>query len=519
MPLESDLLVHVFSALSMHHGPSSLETASAVCRRWHERVAGAAQLDEDPDNLIGELRSGDKPHRFDRPHDALFLPSGDICVADCDNFRLQVVSREGYYIREVSLSGGTSCPTGVADGDNYLFVVEHGAHQISKLRKSSSSGHRHAVAGSWGGGDGELRHPWGAAVAGKRVWVTDQGNDRVSVFEADKLKWLFSFGGSGAKPGELSSPRGLCAHAATNELFVCDFRNHRVQVFSMKDADKAKCPPVRIIGGGGGALGSATAGRFNGPSGGTSRFPSLRLELQRLIRWACLPGCVATHASRRSPWPPLATHARARSNHHRAHRPSPNAFTPSALVHAIYLTCCCPNPPVVELSPLPAVCISGKAGDEKLFVAEVGGQRLQVLSLSGLPLQLVTGFGPLSGVACDNEHCCVTSLEGDSALVLLRVLPPPPSIELMKSGGKAAAVEEAEDATAVAASPAPGACTSGCLDPCAGIHHKNCPNTGKVMVVDPKSAVGAVKAVDRIPKSALASYALNPRRSSISPAP
>lgn len=432
LPLESDLLVHVFSALSMHHGPSSLETASAVCRRWHERVAGAAQLDEDPDNLIGELRSGDKPHRFDRPHDALFLPSGDICVADCDNFRLQVVSREGYYIREVSLSGGTSCPTGVADGDNYLFVVEHGAHQISKLRKSSSSGHRHAVAGSWGGGDGELRHPWGAAVAGKRVWVTDQGNDRVSVFEADKLKWLFSFGGSGAKPGELSSPRGLCAHAATNELFVCDFRNHRVQVFSMKDADKAKCPPVRIIGGGGGALGSATAGRFNGPSG---------------------------------------------------------------------------------------VCISGKAGDEKLFVAEVGGQRLQVLSLSGLPLQLVTGFGPLSGVACDNEHCCVTSLEGDSALVLLRVLPPPPSIELMKSGGKAAAVEEAEDATAVAASPAPGACTSGCLDPCAGIHHKNCPNTGKVMVVDPKSAVGAVKAVDRIPKSALASYALNPRRSSISPAP
>ena len=268
LPLESDLLVHVFTALSMHHGPSSLETASAVCRRWHERVAGAAQLDDDPDNLIGELRSGDKPHRFDRPHDALFLANGDICVADCDNFRLQVVSREGYYIREVSLSGGTSCPTGVADGDNYLYVVEHGAHQISKLRKSSSSGHRHAVAGSWGGGDGELRHPWGAVVAGKRVWVTDQGNDRVSVFDVDKLKWLFSFGSSGSKPGELSSPRGICAHTPSNELFVCDFRNHRVQVFSTKDADKGKCAPVRIIGGGGRVLGSATAGRFNGPSGG-----------------------------------------------------------------------------------------------------------------------------------------------------------------------------------------------------------------------------------------------------------
>ena len=186
-----------------------------MCRRWHERVAGGAQLDEDPDNLIGELRSGDKPHRFDRPHDALFLPNGDICIADCDNFRLQVVSREGYYMREVPLSGGTSCPTGVADGDNYLYVVEHGAHQVSKLRKSSSSGHRHAVAGSWGGGDGELRHPWGLTVSNKRVYVTDQGNDRVSVFDADKLKWLFSFGSSGSKQGEFSSPRGVCAHEPT----------------------------------------------------------------------------------------------------------------------------------------------------------------------------------------------------------------------------------------------------------------------------------------------------------------
>lgn len=98
LPLDSDLLVHVFTALSLNHGTDCLEIASAVCRRWHERVAGGRALDEDPENCIGELRSGDKPHRFDRPHDALFLPNGDICVADCDNFRLQIVSREGYYM-------------------------------------------------------------------------------------------------------------------------------------------------------------------------------------------------------------------------------------------------------------------------------------------------------------------------------------------------------------------------------------------------------------------------------------
>jgi hypothetical protein len=65
--------------------------------------------------------------------------------------------------------------------------------------------------GSWGGGDAELRHPWGVAVANKRVYVTDQGNDRICVFSADKLDFLFSFGGRGGGMGQLREPR--CARA------------------------------------------------------------------------------------------------------------------------------------------------------------------------------------------------------------------------------------------------------------------------------------------------------------------
>ena len=262
LPLDSNLLVHVFTSLSLNHGPIALETASAVCRRWHERVEGRSCVDEDPDNCIGELRSGDKPHRFDRPHDALFLPNGDVCVADCDNFRLQVVSRTGYYIREVPLDGGTSCPTGLAASGESLFVVEHGSHRVSKLRKSSSSGHRHASAGSWGSGDGELRHPWGVAVHQKRVYVTDQGNDRISVFSTDGLKFLFSFGQRGNQPGEFREPRGIDVHGS--ELYVADHRNHRIQVFNLAEATEGVCPFVRMIGSGE----SSTVGRFNGPSGG-----------------------------------------------------------------------------------------------------------------------------------------------------------------------------------------------------------------------------------------------------------
>ena len=200
-------MVHVLNALALHHGERYVAKASTVCRGWYERVAASSQLEQDADNVIGELRSGDKPYRFDRPHGCIFLPNGDICVADCDNFRLQIVSREGHYVREVKLAGGTSCPTGVAAYGEALYVVEHGAHQLSKLRRASSSGHRHATAGGWGGGDGELRHPWAVCVAARRVYVTDQGNDRVSVFDAEKLSWLFSFGGHGKGSGQLHEPR------------------------------------------------------------------------------------------------------------------------------------------------------------------------------------------------------------------------------------------------------------------------------------------------------------------------
>ena len=208
LPLEPELLVHVLAALQLHHGPYAADSVSAVCRSWQERVEQRAQLVEEPEGMMGELRSGDKPYRFDRPHDVIFL-NGDVCIADCDNFRLCVYTRDGCYIRDVRLDGGTSCPTGIAAHGEFLYVVEHGAHRLSKLRRSCTSGKRLATVGSWGCGDGEMRHPWGVAASAKHVYVTDQGNDRVCVFSVDKLAFLFSFGSNGKRLGQLREPRCL----------------------------------------------------------------------------------------------------------------------------------------------------------------------------------------------------------------------------------------------------------------------------------------------------------------------
>ena len=102
LPLDPSVLVHVLAELDLE---ADVHSASAVCRCWKERVDASSRIDDDPDCVVGELRSGDKPYRFDRPHDAIFLPNGDVMVADCDNFRLQVYSREGCYLREIKLSG------------------------------------------------------------------------------------------------------------------------------------------------------------------------------------------------------------------------------------------------------------------------------------------------------------------------------------------------------------------------------------------------------------------------------
>ena len=74
--VEPKVLVHVLSAVQRHSflWNGDLAAAARVCQSWHDRVVGARQLEDEPDNAIGELRSGDKPYRFDRPHDVIFLP-------------------------------------------------------------------------------------------------------------------------------------------------------------------------------------------------------------------------------------------------------------------------------------------------------------------------------------------------------------------------------------------------------------------------------------------------------------
>lgn len=95
-----------------------------------------------------------------------------------------------------------------------------------------------------GSGPGQLKSPRGIATdsAGK-IYVTDLGNDRISVFNADGTP-AFSFGKKGeeppkSKPGEFNEASGV-AVAPDGTIYVADAWNGRIQSFDPKGKPKAE---------------------------------------------------------------------------------------------------------------------------------------------------------------------------------------------------------------------------------------------------------------------------------------
>ncbi len=225
--LQPELARLLIRHAALNHGDDAYATCAAVCRAWRDAAAQVRHLV--PHAAYGDLKAGRRFKRFDRPHAALVLDDGKLVIGDCDNFRLQFWTTNGVYIDEVNLEGGTACPTGLATDGSHLFVVEHGSHQVSKLRIDTYT--LSCRAGQWGGGDGDLRHPWGICFASGKLFVVDGGNGRVSVYSS-RLEYCFSFGGHGSGKSELLDPKGCAAYKG--EIYVADTGNHRLQVYSQK---------------------------------------------------------------------------------------------------------------------------------------------------------------------------------------------------------------------------------------------------------------------------------------------
>jgi DNA-binding beta-propeller fold protein YncE len=118
-------------------------------------------------------------------------------------------------------------PLGLCVDGEHLYVADAGLQLVVIFDRRSSK--VTGAIGGFGGGEGEFRRPVDVAVDEEgRIYVADQGNQRVQRFDKDG-KFLGAFGGFAPQAGLLAAPASI--EYAAGRLYVADRDHQRIQVF------------------------------------------------------------------------------------------------------------------------------------------------------------------------------------------------------------------------------------------------------------------------------------------------
>ena len=189
---------------------------------------------------IGIVNNGDNGRGFANPYDIAVTRDGRICVLNrCDppraaSIRIGICNLDEEYLDEFGLGygdgdGQVTLPVCLAfDSRERLYVTDENNHRVSVF---DLSGKFLGKWGSRGSGDGELDGAAGIAIdSNDDVYVADQHNHRIQKFDRDGA-YLSQWGGHGNAAGQLDMPWGLAVDGEDN-VYVADWRNDRVQKFS-----------------------------------------------------------------------------------------------------------------------------------------------------------------------------------------------------------------------------------------------------------------------------------------------
>ena len=179
---------------------------------------------------------------FGAQHAELDWPSGtayigdNIIVAEQSKHRVQVLSRQGEYLRhfggEGSLDHQLSFPAGLSiNSDGNIIVADRGNKLIKFFSADGQFLNKLGTKGS-------LTEPYHCIQHDKYLIVSDQGDNFIKLFDR-KGNFLYKFGKKGILDGEFNTPSCLSMNKA-GHLMVCDTKNHRIQVFDLSGKFVAK---------------------------------------------------------------------------------------------------------------------------------------------------------------------------------------------------------------------------------------------------------------------------------------
>ncbi|MEO8189168.1 MAG: DUF2298 domain-containing protein [Acidobacteriota bacterium] len=191
-----------------------------------EAAGSAAATDVEPEEgpeIAQSAAEGSAPwERLKEPRGAAVDSEERVWIADFGHSRLRVFDARGGF-----LGGWGGRGTGQHGFRELCAVAAHG-EDLYVADTWNGRIERFDLSGKWIASVSELYGPRGVAVAPDgRVWVTDTGNHRVMVYEAD-LTGGKVVGQKGSGTGQFSGPIGI-AVAAAGRVYVADTANRRIQ--------------------------------------------------------------------------------------------------------------------------------------------------------------------------------------------------------------------------------------------------------------------------------------------------
>ena len=162
------------------------------------------------------------------PFGIAFNSHQEMIVSEMDGHRLSIFDIRGQKIRTFGSCGDSPdqmiYPKGIAtdDTDNIYVSSWH------KLQKFTSSGELIKCVGQIGRKEGEFADPLGVTLYDNQVYVCDNNNCRIQVFDLN-LNFVRSIGSHGKGRGEFNEPHDVKFDTAGN-MYVAEWDNGRVQV-------------------------------------------------------------------------------------------------------------------------------------------------------------------------------------------------------------------------------------------------------------------------------------------------
>jgi DNA-binding beta-propeller fold protein YncE len=213
-----------------------------VVDKKHDRVQ---KFDPNGAFLLAFGGTGVGNGQLDGPHDVAVGPDNFVYVTDQGNNRIQKFTTAGGFVTKWGQAGidpgQFAAPHGIdVSPAGLVYVVDGGNNRVQVF---DANGVHQGGFGSKGAGEGQLDGAIGIVVvpsqtvAGESIYVTESGNDRVSVFspalvvaQSQSSLQAIQFDFSHYLDGSFVDPMNADADAS-GRIFIADRGNDRLQVY------------------------------------------------------------------------------------------------------------------------------------------------------------------------------------------------------------------------------------------------------------------------------------------------